>query len=104
MTVSFNVTTLPTIAGAILSLLFSYIPGLEAWYANLSPIEKRVVMLVLILLTAVIIFVATCAGVIQSDVTCSQDGIVQAINIFFSVLVANQATFLLSAKSQKTTS
>jgi len=99
MSVSFDVATIPMVAGAILSLFFSYVPGVEAWYNGLDPALKRVVMLVLILCTAGGIYALGCAGMVTTTVACDKAGLVQAVNIFFSVLIANQGTFLLTKKS-----
>ncbi len=45
--------TLSATAAILLSLAFSYLPGLSTAYQGLSSIHKRLVMLALLVLTAV---------------------------------------------------
>lgn len=99
MSVDFSVSAIPAVAGAILSLLFSYVPGLDGWYAGLEATHKRLVMLVLVVLVSAGIYGLGCYGLISTTVKCDQAGLMAAINVFFSVLVANQAAYLISAKS-----
>jgi hypothetical protein len=96
MSVDFSISAIPAVAGAILSLFFSYIPGIESWYANLETTSKRLVMLVLVILVSAGIYGLGCAGLITTSVTCDKGGLMQAVNIFFSVLVANQSAYLIS--------
>ncbi len=95
-------TLFPSLAGVLLSLAFAYIPGLEAWYAALSSIGKRLVMLGLLALTAVGYVLIGCAPFgsqfnVPAEV-CSQAGIVAVVQAFLQSLIANQATFLITPK------
>ncbi len=98
MSVDFSVSALPAIAGAVLSLLFSYVPGLESWYAGQEAVYKRLIMLTLVVGVSVAVYALGCAGLISTTVTCDKAGLMAGINVFFSVLVANQAAFLITAK------
>ena len=61
-------TLLSSIAGSLLSLLFSYLPGLSDWYAQLGVnpddggTRKRLLMLALLCLTALASFGLACSG------------------------------------------
>lgn len=87
-----------SIAGIILSLLFSYVPGLNAKFAALEPIYKRLAMLVLLFLTAAGIFGLSCAKLIDA-VTCDQEGIWGLIGLFIMAAIANQTTYMLSPEA-----
>ena len=98
-------TSFPSLAGILLSLAFAYVPGLEGWYAGLSTIGKRLVMLVLLVLVAVAYLIAACSAIaaqlgIPADV-CTQAGIVTVVQAFIAALIANQATFSLAVNNAK---
>ena len=86
---------LAVLAGIILSLLFSYIPGLSDWFGKLEGIQKRLVMLALLLVVAAGAFGLSCAQVI-TEVTCDQAGAMGLVQAFIAAVIANQATYLIS--------
>lgn len=88
---------LAAIAGVILSLVFSYIPGISDWYGALQPTQKRLVMAVLLLAVAGGVFAGSCGG-IWVTVTCDKAGALGLINALIAALVANQATYQLSPR------
>jgi hypothetical protein len=89
------------LAGLLLSLLFSYIPGFSGWFEKLDGIQKRLVMLGLLALVAIGLVVATCAG-FASDLglqaTCDRSGLVSVIWAFMLALIANQSTYQITAR------
>lgn len=89
-------TGLSALAGTVLSLAFSYIPGLKDWYAKLSGEYKRLVMLAAIALTAVFVFGAGCLGYGGFGVACDKAGAWQLLEVFFAVAVTNQAAYKLT--------
>lgn len=91
---------LAAIAGAVLSLAFSYIPGLSVLFAALKPEVKRLVMAALLLVISAVIYALGCAGVVQSGITCDQQGAVQLIWIFISSVMANQSTYNLTPRTE----
>jgi hypothetical protein len=88
-------TTLTVIAGAVLSLLFSYIPGMNTWYAGLNETYKRLIMLGCLVLVTGGIFGLSCTGW-WSFVTCDKVGALQVINALVLAAAANQGAFKLS--------
>lgn len=88
---------LSAIAGLILSLVFSYVPGISDWYGSLESTQKRFVMAVLLLAVAGGIFGLSCGNVLTT-VTCDKAGVMGLINALVAALVANQATYLLSPR------
>ncbi len=92
-----NAELLSAIAGSLLSLLFSYVPGASDWYGGLEPTKKRLVMLVALVLAALGAFALSCADV-YNLVSCDREGVIKIVEAFYAALVANQATYLISPK------
>ena len=90
---------LVSIAGIILSLAFSYVPGLAAKFAGLESVYKRLITLGLALVAAVGVFGLSCAGLIDS-VTCDQAGGWNLLQLFIYAAIANQAAYTLSPETQ----
>ena len=88
---------LSSVAGIVLSLIFSYVPGVRTWYDQFNPDYKRLVMLVLLAVVAVGVFGLSCAWLYQW-VPCDQSCGVKLVEIFVMALIANQTTFLISPK------
>lgn len=90
--------TLAMFAGAVLSLLFGYAPGLSQWYEAQTPVSKRQVMFVAVTLTAVGLFFASCYTPFIY-VECSTGGAWGLVEVWVLCLVANQGAFLISTRS-----
>lgn len=88
---------LAAIAGVILSLVFSYIPGISDLYDPLQPTQKRLIMGVLLLVVAGAVFGLSCGDIINS-VSCDQQGALGLIGVLITALVANQSTYQISKK------
>ena len=84
---------LGSIAGIVLSLLFSYIPGVRDRFALLSSTEKSLFMAAMLLAVSIGALGLSCASVVNV-IECSQSGVVQLVSVFISALVANQATYV----------
>lgn len=87
---------LTMIAGVVLSLAFSYIPGLNVKFAALPGEIKRLIMLLLLLLTAATIFVMGCTGILQAGLTCDKDGFWTLVYIFILAVIANQSAYAIT--------
>jgi len=90
---------LASIAGIILSLLFSYVPGLAERFAFLAGTAKRAIMAGLLLAVALAAFGLSCANVL-STVICDQPGALGLVSAFISALIANQGAYLLSPETK----
>jgi len=88
---------LAILAGVVLSLLFSYVPGFANWFEPLDGNKKRLIMLALLLTTAGGAFGLSCAGLLNW-LTCDQMGAWALVQVFIAAAIANQATFALSPK------
>lgn len=95
-----TVEQLGAIAGVILSLLFSYVPGLNDKFNSLSATVKRLIMAGLLLLVAIGALALSCAQVVVT-VECTQAGLLALINVYIAALVANQAAYMITPISQK---
>jgi hypothetical protein len=93
--------TLTLFCGAVLSLLFSYVPGLNAWFDALEAIYKRIVMLALLVVVSVLIYVAACLGY-ASDLgvtaSCDRAGAVALLRVLVLAVVANQSVYKISPR------
>ena len=87
--------TLSALAGVILSLAFSYLPGVTPWYEALGKTYKKLVMGVMILAVAGAAFALSC-GDIVAYTTCDKQGVVALVESVLAALVANQAAYKLS--------
>ena len=64
---------LAALAASLLSLFFSYIPGLKDWYSPLDPYAKRLKMLAQVVAVPLGTFSFACAGLTDNfsvKVTC----------------------------------
>ena len=94
---------LASIAGAILSLLFSYVPGLNTWFAALGGEVKRLIMLVALALVAVGSYYLSCSGFggfLGLPPICNPEGIASLVMSLLAAIVANQSVFKLSPQLQ----
>jgi len=94
---------LALIAGVIFSLLASYVPKFDEWYAAKDATFKRVFMLGLLAIAAIGIFGVGCLGWFNEYVatTCDTAGAVGLIKILVLAVIANQSTYLVSPETKK---
>ncbi len=86
-------------AGIVLSLAFSYAPGLRDRFAALSGEHKRLFMLAALIIVSLGSFALTCGGLLGGTaIQCSKDGAVNLLWAFVAATIANQAAFLISPK------
>lgn len=102
------------IAGALLSLGFSYFPGLSAWFESMGELpdggydngtRKRLVMLGLLLLVSASVFGLACTGwgeivfgQAEPVPTCDQKGIVGLLRALILAVMANQSVYQITPK------
>lgn len=94
-----NAEVLSSISGIVLSLAFSYIPGLRRWFDTLDREYKQMLMGVLLFVVSASIFALSCANII-SYVTCTKEGLLGLVSTFISALVANQSTYLITKRDK----
>lgn len=97
---------LALIAGALLSILFSYIPGLNVKFAGLPSEYKRLIMLGLLVLVAGVVYGLACSGLganIGLSIQCTKEGALQLVSALILAAIANQTTYSLSPQTSATT-
>jgi hypothetical protein len=87
-------------AGVLLSLAFSYVPGLNERFALLSATHKRLVMLALLVLLAAGVFALSClqAPLNLASVSCDQGGAWGLLRVLVLAVIANQSAYALSPR------
>jgi hypothetical protein len=89
------------IAGALLSLLFTYFPVLKDWYEKQSG-RKALIMLGLIVIVAATYFALGCFAVLAQKlgilVPCTTDGAITVALAVIKILIGNQTAYLLTKK------
>jgi hypothetical protein len=88
--------TLVLLGAAALSLGFSYIPGLNVWFAKLSDEAKKLTMAGLVLLLCIIAFLLGCFGLANIGFACSVPGALNLLSVYVLALAANQGTYKVS--------
>jgi len=89
--------TLALIAGVVISLIFSYIPGLKTWFETLAPDMKRLFMLGVLFVVTAALFGLSCAGLF-AYFPCTWAGAWEALQLFILAAIANQTAYQLSPK------
>jgi hypothetical protein len=92
------------IAGAILSLAFSYIPGLKTRYEPLSDELKRLVILELLALVVAGVFGLACSrfgAYLGLTMACDEPGLVALVWSLVVAVMANQSIYLITPKRLK---
>jgi len=90
---------LSSISGILLSLSFSYIPGLKRWFDTLDREYKQLVMGILLFLVSAAVFGLSCANILDY-VTCDREGILGLVRVFIAALIANQSAYLITKREE----
>jgi hypothetical protein len=90
--------SLSAIAGMILSLVLEYVPGVAGRYEGLTAVQKRLVVLVLLLLSAGALFGLSCADLVLY-VECTARGVLELLGMIGVAIGVNQGTYLLTKKA-----
>ncbi len=90
---------LAAFVGIVLSLAFSYIPGLRAWFDLRTGDEKRMIMGGVIIVASLILFGVACAGFATDFglmLACTRPDAVRLFSITIMMLIGNQSAFTAS--------
>lgn len=85
--------------GVVLSLFFSYVPGVNTWFAAKSKEFKQLFMALGILVIVCVVFALTCYNLITSNLTCSLNGAANALMMYIFTLAANQGVYNVSPQT-----
>ena len=89
---------LASIVAILLSLGFSYIPGLSDWFDPLPATKKQAIMGVLLVTVALGVFGLSCGQIIAA-VTCDKQGALGLLQVLIAALVANQGVYKLTRRA-----
>lgn len=91
---------LASAAGILLSLIFTYIPGLNRKFAAWDPSYQRLVMIGALAVIAGGAFGLSCAKLFAGTipVVCTDKGAQDLVITFVLSVIANQATYSISPK------
>ena len=89
--------SLSAVAGVVLSLAFSYLPGLSDWFDKLPATEKRLTMAGVLFLVVLAVVGLSCFGWVHLA-TCDQPGLINLVTAYLAALVANQSAYLISPR------
>ncbi len=95
--------TLSLVAGALLSLSFSYIPRADGSFKKLSGVYKRLIMLGCLVLVAGASYGFACIGwgsVWGISITCDMPGFLGLVGQFTLAMIANQSTYTISPQKK----
>lgn len=88
--------------GVVLSLIVSYVPGLNTAYEKLDGTLKRVVMLAGVIVIGASVYGLNCAGYSFTGVpavACTQQGALGVVEAVILAAIANQTAYGLTPKS-----
>jgi hypothetical protein len=91
---------LGAVAGIVLTLAFSYIPGLNAWFAKLNKEQQQLGMLLALVVAALLIGGAGCLGW-TSSVVCNADGLRDVGEALLFAIIANQSVYRISPQTKQ---
>jgi len=92
----FTAELIALIAGAVISLIFSYFPVLRVKFAALTQEAKSGIMIGLNVAVVVAICLLDFFEAFDFGLTFDKSGIVQITMVFFAALIANQSTYMIS--------
>ena len=98
---------LSLVSGMVLSLTFSYVPGASSWFEKFDPEIKRLIMLVLLTITAGIVFGLSCAGWSSEwniSQGCNRSGLLGLIEQLVLATIANQSVYAISPRIKRDSS
>ena len=94
---------LAAVAGILLSLAFSYVPGLRTRFAELATEVQQLVMLVLLVVVAGASYGLACAGFLTDlfgvALTCDKAGLLGLVRALIFAIMANQGVYQLTPKA-----
>lgn len=88
---------LVAIVGAVLAVLFAYVPGFANWFNPLGAEVKRLIMAGMLIIVAGAVFGLSCAGIL-ARVTCDFQGAWGLVIAVLAGIVANQSLFAILPK------
>jgi len=95
-----KVETIAAVVGVLTSLLMAYLPKFKDWFENLDSLMKRLFQLMLAAIIVSALYGLACAGR-TAILTCDNDGLWDAVQIFVFYAIANQSTYTFIKRTPK---
>lgn len=94
-----NQDVIVMVAGAILSLAFTYIPKFNVWFALKSAEFKQLTMLIIMFVTTGVLFALGCFEFINiNNFVCDKATATQFVYTFILAVISNQSTHMITPK------
>ena len=93
-----TVEELTALCGIITSLLFSYFPVIDGWFAAQPPNTKRLVQIGVAVVVSGAMYGLGCAGM-SAAFTCDWPGALVMIRLLVVFIIANQAAYAISPRA-----
>lgn len=90
---------LVAIASVLLSVLFTYVPGMNEWYAGMQKTHKQLLMGGLLVLTTGFIMLSSCMEW-WTWVECDKQGVLDMLATLALAIAANQGTHQITPEPQ----
>ncbi len=83
--------TIPAVIGAILSMVFEFVPGAQTWWASLTEAQRGYLNGAFVAVASVIILLYQCY--VSDSGTCPGDWVQAFINILLPLFLGNQLAY-----------
>lgn len=91
-----NTETFAMAFGILVSLIVTFCPKLNVWFAGKPEDDKKQIMALLMVALALIGVISSCTGIV-TVLVCSKDGVVVFfLQILFPAILANQAAYMIT--------
>lgn len=92
-----------TVAGIVISLGFSYVPGLSDYFKKQTPTVKRSILAAAIIVVAVAIVLGSCVGfdLGENTVSCDSTGVQAVLGNVVDALIGSQAAYTFTPSKHK---
>lgn len=95
--IEFTPELIGSIVGIALSWLFGWFPGISNWFVHLKSGVKSLIMLIMLAVTAVVIYLLALYGVIAVTEPIT---IWKLITVFFAATMMNQITYIMTPEKK----
>ncbi len=94
--VEYSQEAMLALAGAAISLAFSYIPGLRTRFAKLSDETKKLIMAGVLAGVTAAVVALSCYGWISTSISCTRYGLERVLMDFLIMAAVNQGVYKLT--------
>lgn len=93
---------LAVVLAGLISLLATYVPGFNSWFAGLAEDVKKMLMGLATIIIAILVYVLACTPSLGFPyVACPTGGLWELVGIIFLALAANQGVFKVSPQPKR---